>query len=217
MIAGRMTKTNTIGYIASFPIPEVVMGINAAYLGAKSVNPNIKMKIVWVSTWFDPGKETDAAKALRDQGADVMFQHTDSPAAMKLAQQQGIYAIGQASDMHAFGPDAQLTSLVNSWGPYYVRRVKAAMDGSWKSGDVWGGINSGMLTFPEMSKAVPADVAAEAKAAIDAMSAGKLHPFTGPLKKQDGSAFLAAGEVIKDGTLAGMNFYVEGIDGSLPK
>ncbi|MCW9033838.1 MAG: BMP family ABC transporter substrate-binding protein [Rhodospirillales bacterium] len=217
IVAGRMTKTNTLGYIASFPIPEVVMGINATYLGAKSVNPNIKLKIVWVSSWFDPGKETAAAKALRDQGVDVMFQHTDSAAPMKLAQQEGIYAIGQASDMHSFGPDAQLTSLIDSWNPYYIKRVKEAMEGTWKSEDVWGGINSGMLSFPEMNKVVPAEVAAEFKTTVDAISAGKFHPFTGPLKKQDGTPFLADGEVITDGVLASMNFYIEGVEGSLPK
>ena len=217
ILAGKMTKSNTIGYIASFPIPEVVMGINAAYLGAKSVNPNVKFKIIWVSTWFDPGKEADAAKALADQGADVLFQHTDSPAAMKLAEQKGIFAIGQASNMHAFGPNAQLTALVNNWAPYYIARVKAAMDGSWKSIDTWGGINSGMLNFAKWNAKIPADVVKLAKAARDDIAAGKLHPFTGPLNKQDGKPFLKAGEKMADKDLAGMNFYVEGIEGSLPK
>ncbi len=125
ILAAKMSKTGTIGYIASFPIPEVIMGINSAYLGAKSVNPAIKMKIIWVSTWFDPGKEADAAKALVDQGADILMQHTDSPAAMKLAEEKGIYAVGQASDMSAFGPKAQLTSIINDWNYYYIARVKA--------------------------------------------------------------------------------------------
>ncbi len=217
IVAGKMSKSNTIGYIASFPIPEVVMGINAAYLGAKSVNPDVKFKIVWVSTWFDPGKEADAAKALSDQGADVLFQHTDSPAAMKLAEQKNISAIGQASDMKAFGPNAQLTALVNNWGPYYVSRVKAAMDGSWKSTDTWGGIGQNMLNIAAWGSKVPADVAKLAEKARDDIASGKLHPFTGPLKKQDGSDFLKAGEVISDKDLSGMNFYVQGIDGKLPK
>lgn len=216
LIAGRMTKSNTIGYIASFPIPEVLMGINAVYLGAKSVNPNIKIKIVWVSTWFDPGKEAAAAKAMRDQGVDVIFQHTDSPAAMKLAEEEGIYAIGQASDMRSYGPNAQLTAIINNWGPYYVERIKAVMDGTWKSGDVWGGFNSGMLKTADWSKDIPASVAAQADKVKADIASGKFHPFTGPLKKQDGSAFLAAGEVVDDGTLSGMNFYVEGITGNLP-
>ncbi len=215
--AGKLTKSNTIGYIASFPIPEVVMGINAAYLGAKSVNPNVKFKIIWVSTWFDPGKESDAAKALTDQGADVLFQHTDSPAAMKLAETKKIWAIGQASDMAAFGANAQATSLINNWGPYYISRVKAVMDNSWKSGDVWGGFSSGMLTMPAWNKAVPADVAKLADAAREKIAKGELHPFTGPLKKQDGSEFLKAGEKISDKDLSGMNFYVQGVDGALPK
>jgi simple sugar transport system substrate-binding protein len=217
VVAGKMTKSNTIGYIASFPIPEVVMGINAAYLGAKSVNPNVKFKIIWVSTWFDPGKEADAAKALADQGADVLFQHTDSPAAMKLAESRGIFAVGQASDMVAFGPNAQITAIVNNWGPYYVERVKAALAGTWKSGDVWGGFNSGMLTMSKYGPKVPADVAKLADAARERIAKGELHPFTGPLKKQDGSEFLKAGEKIADKDLAGMSFYVEGIDGALPK
>ncbi len=216
VLAGKMTKSNTIGYIASFPIPEVVMGINAAYLGAKSVNPNIKLKIIWVSTWFDPGKEADAAKALSDQGADVLFQHTDSPAAMKLAEQKGIFAIGQASNMQAFGKNAQLTALVNNWAPYYIARVKAAMDGSWKSTDTWGGINSGMLNFAKWNAKIPADVAKLAESIQAKISAGDLHPFTGPMKKQDGTMFLKAGQKIADKDLAGMNFYVEGIEGSLP-
>ena len=217
IVAGKMTKSNTIGYIASFPIPEVVMGINAAYLGAKSVNPNVKFKIIWVSTWFDPGKETDAAKALADQGADVLFQHTDSPAAMKLAESRGIFAVGQASDMKSFGANAQLTAIVNNWAPYYISRVKAVMDGNWKSSDTWGGLNSGMLTIAPYSSKVPAEVAKLADEAKAKISSGELHPFTGPLKKQDGTEFLKAGEKISDKDLSGMNFYVQGIDGALPK
>jgi simple sugar transport system substrate-binding protein len=216
-IAGKMSKTNTIGYIGSFPIPEVVMGINAAYLGAKSVNPDIKFKIVWVSTWFDPGKEADAAKALTDQGADVLFQHTDSPAAIKHAEQQGIYAIGQASDIKTFGPNAQLTALVDDRAPYYIERVKAVMDGTWKSTDVWGGLKNGMLTMAPYSDKIPADVVELAKATEEKIKSGEFHPFTGPLNKQDGTQFLKEGEVISDKDLLGMNFYVEGIEGSLPK
>ena len=215
--AAKTSKSGTIGYIASFPIPEVVMGINAAYLGAKTVNPNVKFKIIWVSTWFDPGKEADAAKALADQGADVLFQHTDSPAAVKFAEERKIFVVGQASDMKQFGPNAVLTSLVNNWGPYYVGRVKAAMDGSWKSQDVWGGLKDGMLQIPAFGAGVPADGQALAMAAKDKIAKGELHPFTGPLKKQDGTEFLKAGEKIADKDLASMNFYVEGIDGALPK
>ncbi|TYO89503.1 BMP family ABC transporter substrate-binding protein [Oceanicella actignis] len=217
LIAGRMTKTNTIGYIASFPIPEVVRGINAAYLAAKSVNPDVKFKIVWVNTWFDPGKEADAANALIEQGADVIMQHTDSPAPMTVAEEKGIFAFGQASDMKRFGPNAQLTAIIDNWAPYYVRRAKAVLDGTWESADTWDGIASGMVAFAPFSERIPPEVRAEAQAAIEAIAAGKLHPFTGPIRRQDGSVWLKEGEVADDATLAGMNFYVEGIEGELPK
>ncbi len=216
LIAGKMTKTNTIGYIASFPIPEVVRGINAAYLAAKSVNPDVQFKIIWVSTWFDPGKEADAAKALIDQGADILMQHTDSPAAMQIAEQRGIFAFGQASDMAAHGPNAQLTSIIDDWAPYYIERVGAVIDGTWSSIDTWGGFNTGMVALAPYGAAVPEDVKAMAEEARIAISEGRLHPFTGPVNKQDGSPWLAAGETADDGTLLGMDFYVEGIEGSLP-
>jgi len=216
-MAGRVTKSNTIGYIASFPIPEVIRGINATYLGAKSVNPDIKIKVVWVSTWFDPGKEANAAKALIDQGVDVIFQHTDSPAAVKIAEQEGIKAVGQASDMAQFGPKAHMTALVDNWAPYYVERVKAAMDGTWKSADRWGGLEDGMLDIPAFNDNLSADIKKEAAATLEAIKSGKFHPFTGPLKKQDGTVALKDGEVADDGLLAGMNFYVEGIEATLPK
>ena len=215
-IAGAMTETNKIGYIASFPIPEVVRGINAAYLAAKSVNPDVEFKVVWVYTWFDPGKEADAANALIEQGVDVIMQHTDSPAAMTIAEEKGIYAFGQATDMSNFGPTAQLTAIIDDWNPYYIERVKAVMDGTWESTDTWHGIADGMVAFSPMSDAMPADVAARANATIAAIAAGEFHPFTGPINKQDGSVWLAEGEVADDGTLAGMSFYVEGVDGELP-
>lgn len=217
IVSGKMSKTGTIGYIASFPIPEVVMGINSAYLGAKSVNPNAKIKIIWVSSWFDPGKEADAAKALIDQGADVIMQHTDSPAAMKLAEEKGIYAIGQASDMSAFGPKAQLTAIIDDWNYYYIDRVKAVIDGTWKSGDVWDGFKEKMVEMAPYNKAIPEDVVKLATETHDAIAAKTKHPFTGPLKKQDGSEWLKDGEVASDKDLSSMNFYVEGVEGSLPK
>jgi len=217
LIAGNMTKTNTIGYIASFPIPEVVRGINAAYLAAKKVNPEVKFKIVWVYTWFDPGKEADAANALISQGVDVIMQHTDSPAAMSIAEEKGIFAFGQAVDMSRFGPNAQLTAIVDNWAPYYISRVQAVMDGTWESKDTWDGIGPGMNLMAPFSDKIPADVRAQAQAAVDAIAAGTLHPFTGPINKQDGSVWLKEGETADDGTLVGLNFYVEGIEGDLPK
>ncbi len=216
-IAGRMTKTNTIGYIASFPIPEVVRGINAAYLAAKAVNPKVKFKIIWVFTWFDPGKEADAANALIEQGADVIMQHTDSPAAMTIAEKKGIYAFGQATDMSKFGPHAQLSSIIDNWAPYYIQRVKDVMDGTWKSTNTWDGIAEGMTKIGKFADFMPADVKASAKAIEDGIAAGTIHSFTGPINKQDGSVWLKPGEVADDATLSTMNFYVEGIDGDLPK
>lgn len=219
-IAGHMTESNTIGYIASFPIPEVIRGINSAYIAAKAVNPDVKMKIVWVYTWFDPGKEADAATALIEQGADIIMQHTDSPAAMTIAEEKGILAFGQASDMKQFGPNARLSSIIDDWAPYYIARTKAVMDGSWESTATWDGIKEGMVAIGDFSDKIPADVQASATALKEALSAGTTHSFTGPLNKQDGTPWLAAGETASDfgdDGLAGMNFYVEGVEGDVPQ
>ncbi len=216
-IAGKMTKTNTIGYIASYPIPEVIRGINAAFLAAKAVNPNIKFKIVWVFTWFDPAKEADAASTLIDQGADMIMQHTDSTAAMTIAEERGIYAFGQASDMGKFGPRAQLTTIIDDWAPYYVDRVGEALNGTWQSEDTWDGLAPGMAAIGNFSPDIPTNILAEALAIESAIASGRKHSFTGPINKQDGSKWLAKGERADDGTLLGMNFYVEGIEGDIPQ
>ena len=215
-IAGKMTKTNKIGYIASFPIPEVIRGINSAYLHAKKVNPDVEFSVIWVYTWEDVSKEADAANALIEQGADVIMQHTDTTAPMLIAEEKGIYAFGQASDMIAAGPNAQLTAIIDDWAPYYIARTQAVMDGTWESVDTWHGINEGMVAFAEFSEVIPAEVRAEAQAMREAIAAGEYHPFTGPINKQDGSAWLAEGEVADDGTLAGMSFYIEGLTGEIP-
>jgi len=216
-IAGHMTKTDTIGYIASFPIPEVLRGINATYLHAKKVNPDVEIKVVWVYTWFDPAKEADAATALIGQGVDVILQHTDSPAAMTIAEEKGVFAIGQASDMSKFGPTAQLTSIINNWSPYYIDRVQAVMDGEWSSIDTWGGIGSGMVEMGTFSDKIPTEVQASALTLQAALSSGETHTFEGPLNKQDGSVWLTEGEAALDKDLVGLNFYVEGIDASIPE
>ena len=215
-IAGRMTKTNKIGYIASYPIPEVIRGINSAYIHAKKANPDVEFKIVWVYTWFDPGKEADAASTLIEQGVDMIMQHTDSPAAMTVAEEKGIHAFGQASDMKQFGPNARLSSIIDNWAPYYIERTGAVIDGTWQSTDTWDGINEGMVEIGEFSDQVPSDVQAEAQALSDSIAAGQYHPFTGPLNRQDGSPWLASGEIADDGTLLGMDFYVQGLEGAIP-
>ncbi len=216
IIAGRMTKSNVIGYIASFPIPEVIRGINAFTIALRKVNPEATVKVVWVSTWYDPGKEADAAKVLIDQGADIILQHTDSTAPLQTAQAAGKLGIGQASDMAQFAPKAQLTAIIDNWDGYYVDRVKAVMDGSWKSEDTWGGIDSGMVEMAPFNEAIPEEVRKEAQEALDAIKSGKLHSFTGPIKKQDGTMAAKEGEVIDDKVLLGMNFYVEGVEGKIP-
>jgi simple sugar transport system substrate-binding protein len=217
-IAGKMTKTNKIGYIASFPIPEVIRGINSAYIHAKKVNPDVEFNIIWAYTWFDPAKEADAAKALIDQGADVVLQHTDSTAPQAAAKEAGnVITFGQASDMPDYAPMPRVSSIIDDWGPYYVARTQAVLDGSWKSVDTWDGIGPGMVGIGEISDAVPAEIKAEALAMRDAIANGTYHPFTGPLKKQDGSDWLAAGETSDDGTLLGMTFYVEGITAEVPQ
>ena len=217
-IAGQMTKSNIIGYIGSFPIPEVVRGINSAYLHAKEVNPDVEFKIVWAFTWFDPAKEAEAASVLIEQGADVILQHTDSTAPQAATQAAGnVVTFGQASDMAEFGPFPRVSSIIDDWAPYYIARTKAVMDGTWTSGNTWDGIGAGMVGIGEISDAVPAEIKASAEALRDSLADGSYHAFTGPVTKQDGSAWLAAGETADDGTLAGMNFYVEGITGDIPQ
>ncbi|QPM90638.1 BMP family ABC transporter substrate-binding protein [Pseudooceanicola algae] len=217
-IAGSMTKSNTIGYIASVPIPEVVRGINSSYIHAKKVNPDVEFKIIWLYTWMDPAKEADAARTLIEQGADVILQHTDSTAPLAAAQAAGdVIGFGQAGDMAEYAPSPRVSSIIDNWAPYYTARVQAVMDGTWETHSVWEGINTGMVGIGEISDVVPEDVKAAALEMKDAISAGEYHPFTGPLNKQDGTPWLAEGEVADDGTLAGMSFYVEGLEGDIPQ
>lgn len=214
-IAAKQSKAGVAGYIVSFPIPEVVMGINAFMLGAQSVNPDFKVKIVWVNSWFDPGKEADAAKALFDQGADIIVQHTDSTAPLQVAQERGLHGFGQASDMITFAPKSQYTAIVDDWGPYYVERIGEVLAGTWKPEDRWEGIKEGAVHMAPYTN-LPDDVAAAAKE-TEAKIAGGWNPFTGPVAKQDGSEWLKDGEVADDKTLLGMNFYIKGVDDKLPQ
>jgi basic membrane protein A and related proteins len=215
-IAAEVSETGSAGYIASFPIPEVVQGINAFMLGAQSVNPDFELKVVWVNTWFDPGREADAARALIDQGVDILTQHTDSTGPMQVAAERGIKAFGQASDMIEFGPETQLTSIIDDWGPYYLERIEAVLDGTWEQQATWDGLAEGHVVMAEYQN-MPDDVAEKARETEEAIRSGEFHPFTGPITKQDGSEWLADGEVADDGALASMNFYVEGIEDQLPQ
>ncbi|WP_411035525.1 BMP family ABC transporter substrate-binding protein [Shinella sp. BYT-45] len=216
IIAAKISQKGVAGYIASFPIPEVVMGINSFVHGAQSINPDFKVKVIWANTWFDPGKEADAAKALIDQGVDILTQHTDTTAPMQVAAERGIKAFGQASDMIAAGPQTQLTAIVDTWGAYYIKRTQAVLDGTWKSEQIWDGLKDGILTMAPYTN-MPDDVKKLAEEAEAKIRSGELHPFTGPIKKQDGSDWLAEGQVSDDGTLLGMNFYIAGVDDQLPK
>ena len=215
-IAAKMSKSGVIGYIVSFPIPEVISGINSTILGAQSINPNIKVKIVWVNSWFDPPKEADAAKALVDQGADILTQHTDSPAAMQIAAAGGAYAFGQDSDMIKFGPKAQLTSIIDNWTPYYDERVKAELAGKWTSSDTWGGLKSKLVVMAPYTN-MPDDVKKMAESTEAAIVAGTLHPFKCPVVAQDGKTVECKnGKNLEDGQILSMNFYVKGVDDKVP-
>ena len=215
-IAAKTSKSGVAGYIASFPIPEVVMGINAFILGAQTINPDFKLKVVWVNTWFDPGKEADAAKVLIGQGADIITQHTDSTAPLQIAEEEGVHGFGQASDMIHFAPKAQLTAIIDEWGPYYVERAQAVLDGTWESANSWTGMDAGTVVMAPYTN-MPDDVAATAADTAAKIASGELNPFAGPIYKQDGTLAVAEGEVMDDGTLAGINWYVQGVDDTLPE
>ncbi len=216
-MAGHMTKSNTIGYIASFPIPEVIRGINAFTVAMRKVNPDAEVKVVWVNTWYDPGKEADAAKTLIDQGADIITQHTDSPAPLQVAEERGAFAFGQASDMASFAPEAQLTSIVDNWDNYYIERTRDVIDGNWESSNVWHGIKDGMVEMAAYGETVPAAVAAAADEVKAGIVSGALHPFAGPINNQAGEQVVAEGETVSDEDLLKMDWYVEGVQGTIPK
>ncbi len=215
-IAAKMSKSGVAGYVASFPIPEVVRGINAFLLGAQSVNPDFKLKVVWVNSWFDPGKEADAAKVLIGQGADIITQHTDSTAPLQIAEEQGVVGFGQASDMIKFAPKAQLTAIIDDWSAYYIARTKAVLDGTWTAGDTWGGMDAEMVIMADYTN-MPDDVKAMAEETEAKITSGAFHPFTGPIYKQDGTLAVEEGKTLDDGTLLGMNWYVQGVDDTLPQ
>jgi basic membrane protein A len=218
VLAGRTTRSNTLGFVGSFPISEVIRNIDAFTLGARSVNPKVHTKVVWVDTWYDPGKERQAAEALIAQGADVLCQNTDSPATLQVAEEKGLHAFGWDSDMAKYGPHAQLTANTENWGVYYIDEIKKVFDGSW-TGDrkVKWGIREGAVVLTPLNPSVPADVAKQFEAKKQAIAAGTLVPFAGPLKDNAGAPKVAAGSAVTVDELVSINWYVEGVDGTVPK
>ena len=215
VIAGMMTKTNKICYVGAFPIPEVIREINTYYLGAKSVNPDVDIDIVWVNTWYDPGKEAQAAKVMIAEGCDMVAQHTDSPAPLQTAEKAGVLGFGQASNQYKFAPKAQLTATIDNWSPYYIAKVQAVIDGTWKTGDYFGHMNEDVVQMAPFTN-MPADVKAFAQKIKDGITNGKYFAFTGPIKDNTGKLQLKDGEIADDGHLNSMMYYVEGIDAKVP-
>ena len=216
VIAGTMTKTNTLGFVASIPIPEVIRNINSFTMGAQSVNPKIKTKVVWVNGWFDPPKETEAATSLINAGADVLFQNTDSSAVLQTAEKMGKRAFGWDSDMTAYGPKAHLGSAIINWAPYYTKAVKEALDGTWATGGVWWGVKEGAIDMVSVASDVPADTKAKVDTIKAGLKNGRFHPWTGPIVGQDGKQVLAKGVVADDAFMGGIKFYVKGVEGKVP-
>jgi simple sugar transport system substrate-binding protein len=217
VIAAKMSKTGTLGFVGSFPVPEVIRNINAYTLGAQSVNPNIKTKVIWINSWYDPAKERQAAETLIAQGADVLTQNTDSPATLQVAQEKGKYAFGWDSDMSKFAPKAHLTATTNSWGDFYTRTAQAVMAGTWKNAEVRGGLMEGMVKMAPLNPAIPADVAKLTEQKKAAIISDKIKPFQGPLKDQSGAVKVAAGSTLSPKELMSMNWYVQGVEGTIPK
>ncbi len=216
IIAGKMTKTNTLGVVGSIPIPEVIRNINSFTMGAQSVNPKIKTKVVWVNEWFNPPKETEAATALINGGADVLMQNTDSPAVLKTAEEKGKRAFGWDSDMTAYGPKAHLGSAIINWAPYYIKATKDALDGKWATGSVWWGVKEGAIDMVSLAADVPADAKAKLDEVKAGLKAGTFHPWTGPIVDQSGKELIAKGVVADDKFLSGVKFYVKGVEGKVP-
>ena len=216
VIAGEMTESNVLGYVAAFPIPEVLQGINAFIKGARSVNPDAELRVIWVNSWYDPGKERQAAMTLLDQGADVVTHHTDSTAVVQAAEEKGKYAFGYHSDMSKYGPKAHLTAATHHWGDYYVKTVKEVQDGTWKPTSVWGGYPEGMIKLAPMNDAIPSELQKRIQSMESALRDGDLHPFAGPVVDQDGTVVVPEGKNMTDEQLNQMNYYLEGVVGKVP-
>jgi basic membrane protein A len=220
MLAGKSSKSGLAGYVAGFPVPEVIQGINAFTLGMRAANPRARVKVLWLNTWFDPTREREAALALINQGADVLTNHSGSPAVPQTAQayfkSKGVRVVSYQSDMSRFAPDAQLTAITHQWGAYYTHVAEAVLKGTWQAKPVWGGMKDGFVALAPFSTSVPADVATLVKAREADIVAGRFHPFSGKLVDNTGAVRQASG-VMDDATLSGMNWFVQGVVGTLPK
>lgn len=215
VIAGKMSKSNVLGYVAAFPIPEVVMGINAFARGARSVNPNAEVRVIWVNSWYDPGKEREAALTLISQGADMITHHTDSTAVVQAAEEKGVNAFSYHSDMGKYGPKAQLSGTTHQWGKFYTNTTQAVLDGTWTAASTWGGVKDEMIEIVPLNASVPAEVKAEVEKLEAEMRTGTFHPFTGPVVDQDGKVRVPEGQVISDQELGHMKYFVEGVASKL--
>jgi simple sugar transport system substrate-binding protein len=217
VIAGGMTKTNVLGVVGSIPIPEVIRNINSFTLGAQSVNPKVKTKVVWVNEWFNPPKETEAATSLINGGADVLMQNTDSPAVLKTAQEKGKRAFGWDSDMTAYGPKAHLGSAVINWGPYYIKATRDALEGKWKGNEAsWWGVKEGAIDFVSVAEDVPAELKTKLDTVKAGLKDGSFAIWKGPISDNTGKVVLEKDKVADDGFLSGIKFYVKGVDGKVP-
>ena len=215
MVAGAMTKTNILGYVAAFPIPEVIRGINAFALGAQQLNPKAQVRVVWTKTWYDPATEKEAAKSLLDVGADVIAQHQDSPGPQEAAQERGVYSIGYNSDMSAFAPKAHLTAPIWNWGPFYRKTVEQVREGTWKSESTWPGMKEGIVQLAPFGPMVPQKVRQEVISKRGEILAGMDSVFSGPIKDQSGGIQIPAGRTATDGELLNMKYFVQGVIGTL--
>ena len=215
--AGRMSQTGVAGYVAGFPIPEVLQGINAFMLGMRSVNPKAEVKVVWLNAWFDPPKERDAAMGLFNQNVDVVAFHTGSTAVMAAAQERGKLAVAYHSDMRTVAPDAQIVAVTHQWGDYYTRRIRAVADGSWSTGKVWGGVKQGMIRVGDFGPKVPKAVQQEVLARQKDIAAGRLKPFAGPIVDNEGREVVPKGQAMTDEQILSMNFLVSGVQGRIAK
>ena len=215
--AGRVTKSGLAGYVAGFPIPEVLQGINAFTLGMRSVNPKAQVKVVWLNEWFDPPRERDAAMTLFNQGVDVIAFHTGSSAVMTAAQERGKFAVAYHSNMRKDAPDWQLVAVTHLWDGYYLQRTRAVLDGTWRPGNVWGGIREGMIRVGDFGRRVPAPVKAEVLALQRKIASGEVKPFAGPIVDNEGHEVIPRGRSLDDAQILGMNYLVQGVQGQAAK